>query len=423
MSYSTTIRLLHVAPRFYGRPITGAELRNYHLGTGLARHMSVTHIGFSSPQEDPQLGVDGPRHRFLSVPRAARYRPLDLLRGVITSTPFSVWNYTRREMKHALTVCLREQQFDIVQLEGVQLGGYLPLLRRATNRPCIIVCDWHNIESEVLHRYAEYVGSGARGLYARNTARKLEAFERLFVNQCDLHVVVSERDRDTLIRYGTKVPIVVVENGISFKNFSVKTVDGGAAGLSFSRERFRVLFVGFMGYHANVDAVKFFSQEIWPLVHQCLPKAVFTVVGRDPSDEIRKLGTTPGIEVTGTVPDVHPYYDEAFVAVTPLRVGGGSRIKILEAMAAGVPVVSTACGAEGLEIVPDTHYVLAETREAMLEAVVGLSRDGFKAARLVRAADEFVRRRHDWTSLADALAKQLLTMVERTRTAGAASAD
>ena len=149
------IRLLHLAPRFYGCPITGVELRNYHLGARLAKHMRVTHVGFSRPEESPLTDTDNPRHRLISVPRPASYRLMDLLRGAVGPLPFSVLNYTRGEMADALARLLQEEWFDIVLLEGEQLGGYLPLLRRAMNRPSAIICDWHNIESEVLHRYAD----------------------------------------------------------------------------------------------------------------------------------------------------------------------------------------------------------------------------------------------------------------------------
>jgi polysaccharide biosynthesis protein PslH len=414
MDSARPIRLLHVAPRFYGRPITGAEQRNYHLGARLAKHMRVVHVGFSRPEESPFPEADNPRHRFISVPRPASYRPLDLLRGAVGPLPFSVLNYTRGEMEDVLARLLREERFDIVQLEGVQLAGYLPLLRRAVNRPRAIVCDWHNIESEVLHRYADAAANPALRLYARHAANRLEEFERRFVHQCDMHVVVSERDRDTLARYGAGAPIVLIDNGVDVESFS----DCAGARGRPPAGRFRVVFVGAMDYHANVDAVKNFALSAWPEVHRRLPQSVFTIVGRNPGSEIRSLGTAPGIEVTGTVPDVRPYYAEAFAAVAPLRVAGGTRLKILEAMAAGVPVVATTRGAEGLAVDPNVHFLLANTAGEMCEAVVLLSRDSVKAAHLVSAGLELVRRRYDWAALGDALAGRLLALVESLRATG-----
>jgi glycosyltransferase involved in cell wall biosynthesis len=411
MDHMHAVRLLHLAPRFYGCPITGVELRNYHLGARLAKHMRVTHAGFSRPEESPLANTDNPQHRLISVPRPASYRLMDLLRGAVGPLPFSVLNYTREEMADVLARLLQEERFDIVLLEGEQLGGYLPLLRRATNRPHAIICDWHNIESEVLHRYADAAVNPARRLYARHAANRLQEFERRLVHQCDMHVAVSERDRDTLARHGAGAPILLIENGVDVESYSDCAGTPGRPPV----ERFRVVFVGAMDYHANKDAVKNFALSAWPEIHRRLPQSVFTVVGRNPDAEIRSLGAAPGIEVTGTVPDVRPYYAEAFVAVAPLRVAGGTRIKILEAMAAGVPVVSTARGAEGLAVERGVHLLLAETAEETREAIILLSRDTVKAAQLASAGLDLVRRRHDWSVLGDSLAASLLALVEKGR--------
>jgi glycosyltransferase involved in cell wall biosynthesis len=223
-----------------------------------------------------------------------------------------------------------------------------------------------------------------------------------------MHVTVSERDRQALTRFGAAVPVVVIENGVDIAKFSPV-----ADSQSGQRDRFRVVFVGAMDYHANVEAVTTFAMNAWPEIRRCLPHVVFTIVGRNPGPEIRSLGAAPGIEVTGTVPDVRPYYSEALVAVAPLRIAGGTRIKILEAMAAGVPVVSTARGAEGLVVDRGVHCLLAETAAEMSEAVVLLARDRVKAAQLASAGRDLVQRRYDWSVLGNTLAASLLALVER----------
>ncbi len=308
-------------------------------------------------------------------------------------------NYTRAEMSDTLQHLFRKQRFDIAILEGVHLGGYLSLLRSVECRPAV-VCDWHNIESEILERYSANAQGAARKAYARIAAGRLERYERWFVNQCDMHVVVSERDRDALVhRYGSTRPVVVVENGVPLSYFA--QVDGPAP------KRFRVLFSGAMDYHANVEAAAWFAADVWPAIRAAAPDAVLSIVGRNPAPAVTALASQPGVEVTGTVPDVRPYYREALVAVVPLRVGGGTRIKILEAMAAGVPVVSTALGAEGLAATPGEHYILANSAEEIAAAVAALLRDPDRSARLSAAGRELIRRRYDWASLGDHLAQHL----------------
>jgi glycosyltransferase involved in cell wall biosynthesis len=372
--------------------------------------MPVTHVGFLAadysgpPPERPNGSL--PDHHFVAVPRVGDYRMTDLVRGAVRPVPFSILNYTRAEMRGAICRLLQERRFDIVLLEGVHLGEYLPLLRGSGQRPAV-VCDWHNIESEILWRYSQGAAGWARRIYARRAAQKLESYERSFVNHCDMHVTVSDRDRDTLVhRYGAQAPVMVVENGVPFDYFS----SPATAGEVRQGPRFRVVFVGSMDYHANIEAVTNFAKEVWPGLRAAAPHIVFTIVGRRPVAAVRALAGDSGVEVTGTVPDVRPYYGEAIAAVIPLRVGGGTRIKILEAMAAGVPVVSSSLGAEGLQVVPGEHYLLADSSAQMLAALQDLLGNPAMAGRLAAAARDLVRRRHDWAFLGDQLARHLLAL-------------
>ena len=393
----TGLRLLQVAQRLACQPTTGAELRMYHLAAELGRHMAVTQIGFWGGSEPCPAPPAGCPVEFRQVPRGGTYRPVDLVLGALGKVPFSVRNYTRDSMRSALAALLDQERFDVVQLEIVHLGEYLPLLRNARHRPAIVACDWHNIESEVLHRYADSGGGFLRRAYARQAARQLEAYERRFVNLCDLHIVVSDRDREALVRYGTRAPIIHIDNGVDLRSFAFRPPAGSAAPP-------QVLYVGSMDYHANIEAVGRFAAEVWPSIRRELPEAVFTVVGRNPHPSIRALGGRHGIEVTGTVADVRPFYHAASVLVVPILIAGGTRIKILEAMAAGLPVVSTARGAEGLAAVPGTHYLLAEGAADLCAAVLRVVGDPALGNRLAEAGVELVRRRYDWAALGDQLA-------------------
>src|SRR5262249_31710007 len=139
--------------------------------------------------------------------------------------------------------------------------------------------------------------------------------------------------------------------------------------------RKRILFVGSMDYHANVDAVTEFARESWPAIHAKRPDLIFTIVGRSPAREVRALAGAAGIEVTGTVRDVRPYYRDALASIVPLKIGGGSRLKIIEAMAAGTPVISTRLGAEGLAMSDGKTIIFAETSEDFCRAILNLSED------------------------------------------------
>jgi glycosyltransferase involved in cell wall biosynthesis len=154
-----------------------------------------------------------------------------------------------------------------------------------------------------------------------------------------------------------------------------------------------------MDYHANIDGAISFSRNVWPGIHQRKPDLTFTIVGRDPSPAVRELESLPGIEVTGTVDDVRPYYRQAIAAIVPLNVGGGSRLKILEAMAAGVPVISTPLGAEGLEVSDNKNILIADTNEGMVEAIINLVEGPAKRKQLSDAGRVFVSDRYDWSTI------------------------
>jgi glycosyltransferase involved in cell wall biosynthesis len=155
-----------------------------------------------------------------------------------------------------------------------------------------------------------------------------------------------------------------------------------------------------MGYHANADGAVWFVREIWPHLRQHVPQMVLTIVGASPSTEVLALRNEPGVEVTGSVPDTRPYYAEAFAAIVPLRVGAGTRLKILEGMAARVPVVSTEIGAEGLDVSPGENILIAENPQDWIRAFFELRNDSRRSA-LIAAGQHLVQSRYDWNTIGD----------------------
>src|SRR5215471_1266122 len=398
-------RVLYFAPKEFWPPDTGAKVRNYHLAREMATYADVTYLAFSDGSEAPvaesvwprgegyyrhRLGsVDlekamGQFERIVTVRREPGYRLSKILRGVISRTPITVLNYTTPEMSECLAMILGEGDFDIVHMAGLHLSAYLPIIREAKSKPAV-VCDWHNVESELMQRYSAHAPTIAHRAYALTTARRLRDLERRAIGQFDLHTVVSTRDQGRLLEIDPDAPVNVLENGVDIDRYSDPSLEcayytarlprkpmSGATRLADGLaeiERRRILFVGSMDYHANEDAAVYFANEVWPEMRKRRPRLQFTIVGRRPSARLKRLSGIEGIEVTGTVYDVRPYYREAIAAVVPLRVGGGSRLKILESMAAGVPVVSSTLGAEGLEVTDAKDILLADSPAEFVQAL------------------------------------------------------
>ena len=447
------MRVLYFAPKPCWPPTTGAMLRNYHLARETARAARVTYLSFSE-DDDAAPSTGGPRapanpreteeaegsparwcERVVEVARGRGYTPAKLVRGALGRTPVTVLNYTTRAMARELERVLAAGDFHIVQVESIHLAAYLPVVRAARSRPAVIL-DWHNVESEIMSRYAERAPNFPRRAYARRTARQLAALEARALRDFDAHLTVSERDRERLFQLSPGARVHIVENGVATEHFAdeeveraqpakdslesgVRSQESKARGLdsklSTPDSRLqtpdsglpsrRVVFVGSMDYHANVDAVTHFAREVWPRLRERLPGLVFSIVGRAPAPEVRALAAQPGVEVTGTVADVRPYYRDALAAVIPLRVGGGSRLKILEAMAAGVPVVSTRLGAEGIDARDGVDIILAESADEFCDAVARLAEGDDARRELVAAGRALVRARYDWSSVGASLLK------------------
>jgi sugar transferase (PEP-CTERM/EpsH1 system associated) len=391
-------KVLFIAPQPCWPPNTGARLRNYHLARNLASVARVTYLSFTGDEGAVRGNMQGFCDRLITVRRDSDSSIRQLIRGVVGPSPLGVVNYTTGAMTRQLWRLLHEgSPFDIVQIEAGHLAAYIPVIRRARVRP-LIVCDWHNVESQVMARYAAATSGLARRLYARRTAWLWRNEERRMLETADAHIAVTERDRDHLLESSeNEARVFIVENGVDAGHFNELT---GVSGAELTPLRNRIVFVGSMDYHANIDAVVPFARYVWPQLLRRHPGLRFAVIGRNPSPDVCALAQLPGIEVTGTVEDVRPYYRRAIAAVAPLRVGGGSRLKILEAMAAGVPVVSTPIGAEGLEVSDGRNILIAAGANETFARLDGLIDDPQQRWRLAVEARALVKRRYDWASIA-----------------------
>ncbi|HBB98180.1 MAG TPA: glycosyltransferase [Blastocatellia bacterium] len=398
----SNLRVLQFAPRTPWPLDTGAKLRNYHLARILAMQARISLLAFGDEQNETSA-LERVYEGIVTVPRLAGYSFAKVLRGAVGRTPLPLLNYTTNEMSKTLAHVLAKNDFDIVQVESIHLINYLPVIRAARSHP-IVVCDWHNIESDLMRQYAEREQSVARKTYARRTARLMNESEMKALNEFDGHIVVSEQDAERLRRINSRARIFVIENGVDVSYYAGEQSAG----------KKRIVFVGSMDYHANIDGAINFARNVWPTVRKQKPELVFTIVGRDPSPDVRALSSIEGVEVTGSVDDVRPFYCEAIAAVVPLNVGGGSRLKILEAMAAGVPVVSTKLGAEGLDSSDGENILLTDGPGQIADAVIRIIDDRELEKRLIAGGYALIRERYDWSMLGAKLLAQYQAMASET---------
>jgi sugar transferase (PEP-CTERM/EpsH1 system associated) len=381
---------------------SGNRLRDYHLARGLAKHACVTFVEVCHPGEVPSRPPGSCEfNEIISLKKGAGYTLGNITRGLAGPTPLTVLNYFQTEIAFQLSEILARHRYDTVQMEGVHLSNYLPQIQEAPGQPEIVV-DWHNVESDLMWQYWGKTTFWPKRILARRTAILLERQENMLLEKCTAHTVVSEHDRQKLLERCPSARVHIIPNGVDAHSFYAPEVPILANDIHGLTSKPCVLFVGSMDYHANIEGVIWFAHEIWPEIAEKHPELNFVIVGRRPSRSIRALASER-IRVTGTVDDVRPFYRPALTVVVPLRVGSGTRLKILEAMAAGVPVVSTRLGAEGIDAVPDIHLLIGDNRDEMIAAINKMVNSASMRDRLTLAARDLVVNRYDWGLISEKL--------------------
>jgi glycosyltransferase involved in cell wall biosynthesis len=368
----------------------------------LDRSMVISRVGFGpKPMSDAAS---------IAVPLPRRYSVGKIVRGFVGPAPISILNYTSSDMFRALARIVSSTPIDIAQIEAVHMLPYVPVVRSSSSNP-VVVCDWHCFDSEIMQRFSQRCTNPAKRLYARRTAVLLEQAELQIANMCDLHLAVSDREKRMVEALTSRAPVHVIPNGINCSEYERPSDE--AEGMSGRR---KLVFVGTMDYQANIEGVLWLAKSVMPALVSKYPNLQLVIVGRNPAPEILRLNSG-SIQVVGTVEDVRPYYQGALASVVPLHVGSGTRIKILEAMAAFTPVVSTKLGAEGLSVIPGEHYLAAESVEQWVSSITDLIENPRLWRRLRGQARSVVERTYDWNVIGHNL-RNIYAQVIETRHRG-----
>jgi sugar transferase (PEP-CTERM/EpsH1 system associated) len=286
------------------------------------------------------------------------------------------------EMQEALDTLLIDDQYDAVLFESMLVAGY-----RIPDGVKIIV-DQHNIEHELLQRTYQHEMAWSRKWYNWLESRLLKPIEIERCRRADAVLVTSEREHLLLKNLLPRRVIEVIPNGVDTEAFQSDYLAQEGSN--------QLIFTGTMDYYPNIDAVLFFAQQCWPLIQMLVPGVTWQIVGRKPPPEVQRLIELPGVTVTGFVPDVRPYLARSAVAIAPLQIGSGTRLKILEAFAMQKAVVSTIVGCEGLSVESGKHLMVADQPEAFAQAVVELLRNPSMRLALGSAGRALVEAEYSW---------------------------
>jgi len=361
---------------------TGGKIRTLNVLRYLASKHEVTYLCNVQAADEPYLdqmraiGVDLKTIPWRENSRASWPFYRDLAWNLFSVHPFTADKDFDPALRARAAELLAEDAYDLLICDFVQMARNAIGLGAKTK-----VLFQHNVEAEIYRRHATTDRGWLRRQFMGVQWRKMRRFEGRAGRDFDAVVAVSERDRETFRReYGWQ-HVETIDTAVDVDYFH----PNGRA----ERDG-RVVFVGSMDWLPNQDGVTYFVQEVWPQIRRSHGGATLQIVGRNPSEEVKRLAQVDGVEVTGTVPDVRPFLANAAVVVVPLLVGGGTRIKIFEAMAMEKAVVSTSLGAEGLDLRDGQHVVLADGVDRFALAVSLLLADRDRREQIGRAARELV---------------------------------
>ena len=384
-------------------PTTGANMRNLALLRALAQVGAVSLLIIADDvahetQEARSLEGQVAAVRVVAATHPSLKRAYQLA-GVLRNWPSTISRYASTAARSALRDMLAADTYDAIYFEGIAVTGIAP---RAGHR---LIIDEHNLEWELLERSAQQAESSLRRLHDQREAAALRRVELATLGRADLVIVTSERERAALEKLLPSARVVVVPNGVDVERFAPGSPQDELPG--------RVVFTGSMDYHPNEQAALFFAEQCWPIIQRARPEATWYVVGANPPASVWRLGELPGVTVTGFVPETRSYLAQAQVTIAPLLVGGGTRLKILEALAMGKAMVSTSIGYEGLGLTPDEHLLVADGAEPFAQAVIRALDDDSLRARLGAAGREVVIRQYGWERSGQTLQRAVESLLGR----------
>ena len=368
---------------------TGGKIRSFNLLKHLAGRNEFTLLSYYDGPQDkhyeeeinrivPTVAVN------TGTPESSTGQIINYFKRLPNPAPYAVTKFTSPRVKSLISQWDQQQRFDVLVCDFLSASLNF---EKSLRTP--VVLFQHNVESALWQRQAKHEANLLKRFAFKIESAKMNAYERAAVRRFRHVIAVSDHDRELMSAMTDKSRISVVPTGVDLAEYGALTKTAPPR-----NNEPNVLFLGSMDWEANIDGVDFFCRDVWPAVKAAVPAAKFCVVGRNPTPRI-STRASESIVVTGRVDSVLPYLHEAAVFVVPLRIGGGTRLKIYEAMAAGKATVSTTIGAEGLDVHHAEDILLADDSQSFAAAVIELLRNEEKRTRLGGNAARLAAQ-YDW---------------------------
>ncbi len=389
-----SVRILWLKTELLHPVDKGGKIRSYNMLKALKRDCHITYLTLDDGTADKKARELASEycHELVCVPHRRREKfttgfYVELVLNLASNLPYAIKKYESVEMRREIEK--RVGSFDVLICDFLA-----PAVNVPRDLGCATVLFQHNVEAMIWKRHYEVQTNAARKAYLFRQWRKMFDFEAKTCPQYDCVVAVSREDREMMQEQYGVANVYDVPTGVDTAFFRPSG--------ELKRKPHNLVFTGSMDWLPNEDAIRYFTEQIMPRIRQDVPDVSLTVVGRDPYPGLVELSKRdPSVIVTGRVEDVRPYMEEAALYIVPLRIGGGTRLKIYEGMAMEKAIVSTSIGAEGLPVTNGTEIVLADTPESFAGNVVKLLRDENLAREIGERAAARVRQEFGWEAVAD----------------------
>lgn len=396
------MKILVLSPTFPLPAQSGAKRRIYHTIKELSKRNEIHLI--SLVQEEAELECREELEKICEsvYPVKQKSNRFTIVRSVLSRYPYRVIKFGNQAFSSELRNVVEDIQFDIIWVNFMNTGIYLDHQLVSDK---LIVLDQHNVDELVWRRFSENSDNFLPRAFGKLNARKHIRLRNNLLPFFDVILSVCREDADFMKQVTSReTEIWTVPNGVDINYFKPRQD-------RFTNESKVILFCGSMDVKMNIDAVTRFAENVFPEIKQRVPEAEFWVVGKDPVSKVRKLSNRDGIKVTGTVNDVRAYYNKAALFVAPFRFGGGTKLKILESMAMGVPIVSTNVGIQGINVKDGENVILANDADVFVDKVVYLLSDRDKQKYLSENAMKLAKERYSWENIISEVEKKLLTII------------
>ena len=372
---------------------SGGNIRSYHIMRSLSAQHELTFFSYYGGHRDESYERELSDRLPGSIAICTGKRDLQgAIRGVDylfrfpNRAPYAVSRFASYEVQDRLRAWFREKRFDVTVCDFLDAAVNFP---GKLGVPSVLF--QHNVESEIWRRHALTESHPLKRVMYKIEFQKMLRYEQVMIRKFQHVIAVSENDRELMNQWVDGSRVTVVPTGVDLQQYKPSPARESASPL--------VVFVGAMDWEPNVDGVEYFCSQIWPKVLAEVPDAQFRIVGRNPDKRVQKWACNT-VQVTGRVPSVVDHLRDAAAVIVPLRIGGGTRLKIYEAMATGRAVVSTTIGAEGLDVHHGEDVVLADEPERFAQAVVMLLKDPKERLRFEGAAAATAAR-YDWPAIGE----------------------